>query len=87
LKSGLRLIHLSVAVSVYLDECGEKTKSIPVMDKEIYLKVNIRYSFFNFIKNNWQWIVGTIIAIFGLIFGFKKFKKGGYSHASRQRIN
>jgi len=75
LKSGNRVIRLSVAVSVYLDKFGEKTKNLPVMEKEIHIKVNISYSFFNFIKKYWQWIVGTIIALLGLYLRFKKYKK------------
>lgn len=82
LKSGNRLIHLSVSVSIHLDKFGEKTKSLPVMDKEIYVKVNLRYSFCNFIKNNWQWFVGTIIALLGLYLGYIKSKKRRQNHGS-----
>lgn len=82
IKSGNKLIHLSLSVSVYLRNYGEKIKSLPVMDKEILVKVNIPYSFCNFIKNNWQWIVGTIIAVLGLLFGFIKCKKRRENHGS-----
>jgi len=48
LKSGNRLIHLSVAIIIYLDKYGEKTKSLPVMEREIYVKVNYKIIFLNF---------------------------------------
>jgi len=80
LKSGNRLIRLSVAVSVYLDELGEKTKSLPVLEKEIYVKVNMSYSFYNFIKEKWEWIAGTIIALIGLYLAYKKSKKRRKNH-------
>lgn len=74
-KSGNKFMHLSLSVSVYLNNYGEKKKSLPVLDKEIYVEVNFPWSFCYFFNNNWQWIVGTIIAILGLIFGFKRCKK------------
>jgi len=75
IKTGNKFMHLSLSVSVYLQNYGEKTKSLPVMDKEIYVETNLRWGFCYFFNNNWQWIVGTIIAILGLLFGLIKCKK------------
>lgn len=75
LKSGNRLIHLSVSVSIYLDKYGEKTKSLPVLERGIYVKVNLRYNFLSFIKKYWPWIVTTIIALIALYLTFKGLKK------------
>jgi len=71
LKSGNRFIHLSIAVSIYLDKYGEKIKSLPVMEKEIYIKVNLRYNFLNFLKKYWRWIIMTTIALIGLLLAIK----------------
>ena len=82
IRSGNKFMHLSLSVSVYLDNYGEKKKSLPVMDKAINVEVNFPWSFCNFINNNWQWIAGTIIAILGLLFGIIRCKKKSENHGS-----
>lgn len=75
LKAGMRILGLSVAVSIKLKEFGEKTKSLPVMEKEIVVKVSPKYRVFNFLKNYWAWIIGTVIALIGLYYTIRQVIK------------
>jgi len=74
LKSGYRLICLSVSILINLDNYGDKKKSLPVLEKEIYIKVNIPGIILEFIKNYWYAIIAAIGVLFGIYFGFKQLK-------------
>lgn len=75
LKSGKRILCLSVSVSIYLDEFGEKKKSLPVMEKVITVKVNMPRSLFVFIKRRWVAIITIIIGLIGLFISYMQFIK------------
>jgi hypothetical protein len=74
LKSGYRLICLSVSILINLDQYGNKKKSLPVMEKEVYIKVNVPGVVLEFIKNYWYAIIAAIGVLFGIIFGYKRLK-------------
>lgn len=90
LKSGEKIIYLSLSVSVFLDKFGEKKKSLPVIEKKIWVKVNIFKYIFHFIKIRWYAVITLIISLIGLIFAYekrKKKKKKGEKSTSKKRLN
>lgn len=79
LKAGRKILQLSVAASINVDTFGEKKKSLPVMEKEIYVKVNPKA---RFEKIDWYKIIGAIGGVIGIIatiigiyFKLKQLKK------------
>jgi HEAT repeat protein len=71
LESGNKVIYLSVSVMIHLEKLGEKIKSYPVLDRKIYVNVNFVYS----LKKNWEWVVGTLIALIVAIITVLSFLK------------
>lgn len=62
LKFGIQSLLLTVTVRIKIPNYDEEKKDYPVFEKQIRVKVNLTYSINKFIKNYWQWIIGTIIA-------------------------
>lgn len=62
-NSGLHVLYLRVTVRLRYSN-GEEKRDYPVMDKEIKVEVNIKYSSIRFIKNSGKWIIESLIGIF-----------------------
>jgi hypothetical protein len=63
LKSGLQTLKLTYFVIISIADYGDRQKEYKVGEWEVNVKVNPRY----FLKCYWRFIVGTLIAIVGLI--------------------
>jgi hypothetical protein len=74
LKSGENPLRLIVKVRVYTEE-GSYLKDIPVFDKDIYVKSNIKYDAKNWLSENWQWFMSTLVIPIFLYFWNKRKKK------------
>lgn len=61
LKAGSQVLHLSVTVIVPIPGHGDRQRTWPVIDKEINVKVNATHTMANWLGNNWQWFISTII--------------------------
>lgn len=75
LKSGNNPLRLVVKVRVYTDE-GSYLKDIPVFDKDIYVQSNIKYTAGNWLSENWEWFMSTLVIPIFLYFWNKRKKKG-----------
>lgn len=63
-KAGQKILQLSISASFDIDEFGEKKKSLPVMEREIFVKVNPGER----IKRvDWYKILGAIGGLLGII--------------------
>lgn len=60
LKAGPQTLNLKITVSIVLPGIKEQ-RDHPVMEKNILVKSNIRYSVNEFGAKNWQWIAGTLL--------------------------
>lgn len=73
--SGTKSLHIVVNVRVPLpDGRSEERIGVPVYDREVAVRANPGYNFREFLRN-WQWIVGTLIALAGVILGILNFRK------------
>jgi hypothetical protein len=61
LKSGNQLLLLMVTVRLKIPNEQEEYKNYPVFEKGIKVKVNPVYTFTEFIKNEWKWIITVLI--------------------------
>ena len=71
LKSGIQTLHITVYVIISIPGYDDKEKEYEVEDWEINVKVNPMW----LLKCNWQFIVGTLIAIVGLIIAAISIRK------------
>jgi hypothetical protein len=39
--------------------------AIPVLEREILIRVDVGYGTRRFIENNWQWLIATIVGLGG----------------------
>ena len=60
LKSKIQVLHFHVTIRIKLEGTEEK-RDYPVIDKEVYVKVNPVYSTKVFAVNNWKWILTALI--------------------------
>lgn len=66
LKSGNQSLKLDIGTILKFPN-GEDRKYDKVLDKTINVKANVTKQFQDFIENNWQWIIGTLIIGSGFI--------------------
>lgn len=60
-KIGKHKLFLRISVEIYLDKVGNQVKDFLVYEKEILVKIRMRYLLSQFIVNNWQWLIGLIV--------------------------
>lgn len=65
LKSGAQKLDLVVSVRVLVEGWGERQRDLPVMTKEIVVKVNPVYSLMTFVGKYWQWLATTLLIPLG----------------------
>jgi hypothetical protein len=58
-KTGTRKLHLHVTLRIRLPY-GEEKKDHPVLDRDVNVKINVKYSIKKFLKNNWKWVATTL---------------------------
>jgi hypothetical protein len=58
-KAGIRKLHLHVTLRIYLLH-GEEKMDIPVLDRDIFVKANVKYTVIKLYKNNWKWLIGVL---------------------------
>jgi len=60
LKSKIQVLHFHVTIRLKIEGSEEK-RDYPVIDKEVYVKVNPVYSTKVFAVNNWKWILTALL--------------------------
>jgi hypothetical protein len=68
LKSGNRKLWVSITIQVKAEN-EQARKTLPVLEKEIPVKINPMYSIGTFVGQHWQWLTASaIIPVVGLLF-------------------
>jgi uncharacterized protein YegL len=67
LKGGNRKLWVSITIQVEAEN-EQARKTLPVLEKEIPVKINPFYSANTFVSQNWQWLIASaIIPVVGLL--------------------
>ena len=67
LKGGNRKLWVSITIQVKAEN-EQARKTLPVLEKEIPVKINPIYSTNTFVSQHWQWLIASaIIPIVGLL--------------------
>ncbi|HUX05860.1 MAG TPA: carboxypeptidase-like regulatory domain-containing protein [Acidobacteriota bacterium] len=80
-EGSLRLLAIAVLA---VEGAGEKNKDLISLDETIAVEINVPWIVATFVGEYWQWIIGTIIAIIGVILAYLKFV---YPILSKKRNN
>jgi hypothetical protein len=67
LKSGIQKLLLYVGGIIEIRDLSDRFFCVPVLEREIQVDINYNYKIKKLLTNYWQWIIGTIIALLGLI--------------------
>jgi len=65
LRSGSQKLTLCVSIRIDAPFPGGGRIAVPVLERDIRIHVNVVYGARRFVANNWQWLVGTAIALGG----------------------
>ncbi len=69
-EGSLRLLAIAVLA---VEGAGEKNKDLISLDETVVVEINIPWIVATFVGENWQWIIGTIITIIGVLLAYLKF--------------
>ncbi len=69
LQSGLQTLTLCVSLRLeqFLRTAGPGRIAVPVLERQIRIRVDVGYGTRRFLSRNWQWLVATGVAIAGAI--------------------
>ena len=67
LKSGIQKLLLYVSGIIEIKDLSDRFFCVPVFEREIHVGVNYNYKIKKLCEKYWQWIIGTISALLGLI--------------------
>jgi hypothetical protein len=70
LKTGIQKLMLFINAKIELPKYQTNWIDFPVLEREIRIQVDYSYKIKNFLEVQWQWIIGTIIALSGAIIAF-----------------
>ena len=65
LRSGSQTLTLCVTIRIESPYVSGGRIAIPVFERDIRIKVDVVYGARRFVANNWQWLVGTAVALGG----------------------
>ncbi|HXS62819.1 MAG TPA: hypothetical protein VN767_08085 [Streptosporangiaceae bacterium] len=64
-RSGSQTLTLCVSLRIDSPLATGGRIAVPVLERQIQIKVNVRYGVQRFTANNWQWVAGTVIGLGG----------------------
>ena len=65
-RSGHRVLTLTATAVVSIDGT-ERTVAVPAFDRDIDVTVDFGYGTAQFLRGNWQWLVGTLVGLGGAL--------------------
>ena len=65
LRSGSQTLTLCVSIRIDTPFQGGGRIAVPVLERDIRIRVDVVYGTRRFVANNWQWLVGTAIGLGG----------------------
>lgn len=60
-------ITLNVSLHVGSKEIARGLKGVPVLERQINIRVNLGFATRRFVINNWQWLIGTALVLGGTL--------------------
>ena len=84
LISGKGSLRLRAIVVLGVEGAGEKNKEVDSHDETVTVEINVPWIVATFFGDYWQWIIGTIIALIGVILAYLKLV---YPILSKKRNN
>jgi hypothetical protein len=76
-RSGQQKLRVSVAMRIPLPNRPDEKVSVPVLEREIRVAVDPRYTVQHFIRQNWQWCLATFAGLGGALAAWLKLIHGG----------
>jgi hypothetical protein len=64
-RSGSQTLTLCVSIRIETPFPGGGQIAVPVLERDIHIRVDVVYGTRRFVANNWQWLVGTAIGLGG----------------------
>jgi hypothetical protein len=64
-RSGSQTLTLCVTIRIDSPFAGGGRIAVPVLERDIRIKVDVVYGTRRFVANNWQWLVGTAVGLGG----------------------
>ncbi|WP_327634533.1 hypothetical protein OHB24_31735 [Kribbella sp. NBC_00482] len=77
LRSGFQTLQVCVAMRIPIQDRSDERVSIPVLERQIRVAIDTRYSSQQFLKRNWQWLIVTLIGFAGAVTAWLKLVRGG----------
>lgn len=62
LRSGTQVLTAAVALRLPVEGHDDVRSSLPVMERSVHIQVAPMYLTRRFLRNNWQWVVGTLVS-------------------------
>jgi hypothetical protein len=76
-RSGQQKLQVCVAMLIEVSDRRDDWASIPVLEREIRVAVDPRYTMQYFVQRNWQWCLATLAGLGGAIAAWSKLVSGG----------
>jgi hypothetical protein len=74
LKSGKRKLAVLISTTIKHETLGLTEQNFPLYEEEVEVSINPAYSMKEWSKNNWQWLIGTLIGS-GVVWEIMKYIK------------
>ncbi len=69
LESSTQSLLFSISSKIIMPNKMEGMRDYPPIEKNVSVKINPKYMVLQTIRGSWQWIITTLVALFGIIFG------------------
>ena len=64
-RAGSQTLTLCVSLRIDSPHASSGRIAVPVLERQIQVRVNVGYGIQRFTANNWQWVAGTVIGLGG----------------------
>lgn len=78
-RSGAHRLQVCLSMRIPLDNRADERVSVPVLERDIRVTVDARYSMNHFLRENWRWCLATLAGLGGALAAWLKLFQGGGS--------
>ena len=75
-RSGAQKLQVCVVMRIPLPNRDDERVSVPVLERDVRVRVDPRYGSQQFVKKNWQWLVATAAGLGGALAAWLKLVQG-----------